>query len=109
MTELEYIIKQISKTNKKNYENYVVTRIWHGINNTDIKFTTQQFVSRPEGHVLTDMYFPQFNLHIEIDEPFHNNQKELDINREADIIEATNHKIKRVKNSNEYYLSFTEM
>ena len=97
MTELEYIIKQISKTNKKNFENYVVTRIWHGINKTDVKFTTQQFVNRPNGHALTDMFFPQFNLHIEIDEPFHNKQKELDLNRESDIIEATNHKIKRVK------------
>ena len=97
MTELEYIIKQISKTNKKNFENYVVTRIWHGINNTDIKFTTQQFVSRPNGHALTDMFFPQFDLHIEIDEPFHNKQKELDINREADIVQATNHRIERIK------------
>lgn len=97
MTELEYIIKQISKTNKKNFENYVVTRIWHGINKTDVKFTTQQFVNRPNGHALTDMYFPQFDLHIEIDEPFHNKQKELDLNRESDIIEATNHKIERVK------------
>ena len=97
MTELEYIIKQISKTNKKNFENYVVTRIWHGINKTDVKFTTQQFVNRPNGHALTDMFFPQFNLHIEIDEPFHNKQKELDLNRESDIIEATNHKIERVK------------
>lgn len=97
MTELEFIIKQISKTNKKNFENYVVTRIWHGINTTDIKFTTQQYVNRPKGHALTDMYFPQFKLHIEIDEPFHENQKELDINRETDIIEATGHVIERIK------------
>jgi len=97
LTELEYIIKQISKTNKKNFENYVITRIWHGINQNDIKFTTQQYVTRPNGHALTDMFFPQFDLHIEIDEPFHNKQKELDINRETDIIEATNHKIERIK------------
>lgn len=97
MTELEYIIKQISKTNKKNFENYVVTRLWHGINSTDVKFTTQQFVNRPNGHALTDMFFPQFNLHIEIDEPFHNKQKELDLDRESDIIEATNHVIERIK------------
>ncbi len=101
MTELEYIIKQISKTNKKNFENYVVTRIWHGINTTDIKFTTQQFVSRPNGHALTDMFFHQFKLHIEIDEPFHNKQKELDISREADIIQATNHRIERIKITND--------
>lgn len=97
MTELEYVIRQIKKTNKKNYENYVVTRIWHKINNEDIKFITQQYVSRPNGHALTDMYFPQFNLHIEIDEPFHVSQKQLDINRETDIIEATGHVIERIK------------
>jgi very-short-patch-repair endonuclease len=97
MTELEFIIKQISKTNKKNYENYVVTRIWHKINNEEIKFVTQQYVSRPNGHALTDMYFPQFNLHIEIDEPFHESQKELDIKRETDVIEATGHVIERIK------------
>lgn len=97
MTELEYIIKQISKTNKKNFENYVVTRIWHGINHLDIKFTTQQYIRRPNGHALTDMYFPQFDLHIEADEPFHNKQIEIDLKREVDIIEATNHKILRIK------------
>lgn len=101
LTELDYIIKQISKTNKKNFENYVVTRIWHGVNKSDVKFTTQQYVNRPNGHALTDMYFPQFNLHIEIDEPFHVKQKELDIKRETDIIQATNHKVVRVKITND--------
>lgn len=91
MTELEYIIKQISKTNKKNYENYVVTRIWHGLNCLDVKFVTQQYVRRPNGYALTDMFFPQFNLHIEIDEPAHLNHIELDKNREIDIINSTNH------------------
>lgn len=97
MTELEYIIKQISKTNKKNFENYVVTRIWHGINKLDVKFVTQQYINRPNGHALTDMYFPQFNLHIEVDEPFHNKQIDLDLSRETDIIQATNHRIERIK------------
>ena len=69
MTELKYIIKQISKTNKKNYENFVVTRIWHGLNCLDVKFVTQQYFKRPDGYALTDMFFPQFDLHIEIDEP----------------------------------------
>ncbi|WP_407277438.1 hypothetical protein R5O20_04695 [Tenacibaculum maritimum] len=96
MTELKYIIKQISKTNKKNYENYVVTRIWHGLNFLDIKFVTQQYVKRPDGYALTDMFFPQFDLHIEIDEPVHLNQEELDRNREIDVINSTNHTFERV-------------
>lgn len=97
MTETDYIIKQISKTNKKNFENYVVTRIWHGLNKTDIKFVTQQYVNRPDGHALTDMYFPQLDLHIEVDEPFHKKNIEIDLKREIDIIEATNHSIMRIK------------
>lgn len=97
MTKREYIIRQIAKTNKKNYENYVVTRIYHRLNRNDLKFMTQQYVNRPDGHALTDMYFPQLQLHIEIDEPFHKKQKKLDINRESDIIQATNHEIHRIK------------
>ena len=97
MTKRDYIIRQIAKTNKKNYENYVVTRIYHMLNRTDIKFVTQQYVNRPEGHALTDMYFPQIQLHIEIDEPFHNKQVDLDIDRETDIIQATDHHISRIE------------
>ncbi|WP_142785930.1 AbaSI family restriction endonuclease [Changchengzhania lutea] len=96
MTELEYIIKQISKTNKKNYENYVVTRIWHGLNCLDIKFVTQQYVNRPNGYALTDMFFPQFDLHIEIDEPAHISREELDKKREIDVINSTNHCFERI-------------
>jgi very-short-patch-repair endonuclease len=96
LTELEYIIKQISKTNKKNYENYVVTRIWHGLNCLGIKFVTQQYVSRPNGYALTDMFFPQFDLHIEIDEPAHLSNEELDRKREIDVINSTNHRFERI-------------
>ena len=97
MTKREYIIRQIAKTNKKNYENYVITRIYHLLNRSDVKFITQQYVNRPEGHALTDMYFPQIRLHIEIDEPFHKKQIKLDIHRETDIIQATNHHVSRIK------------
>ncbi len=101
MTEIDYLIKQFSKTNKKNFENYVITRIWHLLNQTDIKIITQQYVKRKKGYALTDLYFPQFDLHIEIDEPHHIKQYNLDIDRETDIIEATKHKFQRIKYSNE--------
>ena len=97
MTKREYVIRQIAKTNKKNYENYVVTRIYHLLNRIDVKFVTQQYVNRPEGHALTDMYFPQIKLHVEIDEPFHKKQIGLDIHRETDIIQATDQHISRIK------------
>lgn len=97
MTKRDFIIRQIAKTNKKNYENYIVTRIYHLLNRIDVKIKTQQYVNRPEGHALTDLYFPQLNLHVEIDEPFHNKQVSLDINRETEIIQATEHEIYRIK------------
>lgn len=101
LNKTDYIISQIGKSYKKTYENYVVTRIWHLVNNLDIKFVTQQHVTRPMGRALTDMYFPQIQLHIEVDEGHHFNSKGLQIDqdaiRELDIINATGHTVKRIK------------
>lgn len=95
--KLTYILRQLSKTNKKNYENYVVTRMYNRLDDLEIKFITQQYVSRGNGqYALTDMYFPQLNLHIEVDEPHHERNVEADKIREEDIINITNHKIMRI-------------
>ncbi|MBU3103932.1 AbaSI family restriction endonuclease [Clostridium gasigenes] len=95
--KLIYILRQLSKTNKKNYENYVVTRMYNRLDDLEIKFITQQYVSRGNGqYALTDMYFPQLNLHIEVDEPHHERNVEADKIREEDIINITNHKIMRI-------------
>jgi hypothetical protein len=97
MKKLQYILKQISKTNKKNYENYVITRIWHGLNSLDYKIITQQLIIRPDGkRAMTDLYFPQLDLHIEIDEKYHQKNTIKDISRENDIINITGHKILRL-------------
>lgn len=100
MNKTDYIIRQIAKSYKKKYENYVVARVWHLLNNVDIKFVTQQHVTRPSGRALTDMYFPQLKLHIEVDEGQHFNSDgshtKQDVEREADIINATGHFFKRV-------------
>jgi len=97
MNKQEFILRQIAKTNKKNYENYVVTRIWHLLDRTDVKFKTQQYVVHENGYALTDMYFPQLQIHIEVDEPFHNKQFGKDLDRETQIVKATNHRIHRIK------------
>lgn len=99
MKKLNYITRQLSRASKKRFEHYVVTRIWHLLNDSSLKFTTQQYVVRPEGYALTDMYFPQLKIHIEVDERFHLGQKELDSCREADIINVTQHKVIRIKTS----------
>jgi very-short-patch-repair endonuclease len=96
MNKLEFISRQFSRAEKKRFEHYVVTRIWHLLNDLSIKFVTQQYVSRPDGRALTDMFFPQLHIHIEIDEGHHKKQIEWDKLREADIINATGHEILRV-------------
>lgn len=89
MDKKEYIKRQISRTNKKDYENYVITRIIHGINDLNVKFITQQYVKRPNGRALADLYFPQINYFIEIDEGHHLSQTEGDKVRDADFEDAT--------------------
>lgn len=96
MNKLDFIARQFSRAEKKRYEHYVVTRIWHLLDDLTIKFVTQQYVSRPEGRALTDIFFPQLQIHIEIDEGHHKNQIESDKLREADIINATGHEVIRV-------------
>lgn len=98
MDKKEYIIRQLGRTKNKKYEAYVVTRIIHLLNDFSIKFITQQYVTRPEGRALTDLFFPQFGLHIEVDEGQHFSQANIkeDKIREADIINATGHEILRI-------------
>lgn len=96
MTKLDFIAKQLAKAQNKKYEHYVVNRIWNLLNDSRVKFVTQQFVARPEGRALTDMFFPQLEVHIEVDEGFHKKQIDADKLREADIINATGHQILRV-------------
>ncbi|HEY5122237.1 MAG TPA: hypothetical protein VIK14_00730 [Ignavibacteria bacterium] len=100
MDKIDYITRQFSRAEKKRFEHYVVTRVWHLLNDLTIKFVTQQYVIRPSGRALTDMYFPQLGIHIEVDETHHLNQQEQDQLRQADIVNATNHRIERVKTSN---------
>jgi len=92
----EYIVRQLARTKHKKYEQYVVTRIINLLNDLDIKFVTQQYVSRPEGRALTDLFFPQLAIHVEVDEPHHKSYVHADRIREADIVNATNHEIKRI-------------
>lgn len=97
MDKSEFILRQLCRANHKIYENYVVTRIWHLLNNTNIKFVTQQLVRSDSGRALTDIYFPQLDIHVEVDERHHLNQLEADTERELGIVTATGHQIKRIK------------
>src|SRR5690606_1447796 len=91
--KLDYITRILQKTNKKRIENYVISRIWHQLNNDEIKISHQQYIYRGDGkYALTDLYFPQLNYHIEVNEEFHYKDEDkisIDKLREEDIIRST--------------------
>lgn len=92
------MLKSLSKLTHKRWELFIISGIIHRLNNEEIEFVTQQLVRLPSGQrVLTDLYFPQFRIHLEIDEPYHNDQKENDSKRELDIINLTDHRLERIK------------
>lgn len=98
MDKIDFITRQLKRTHKKRFENYVLTRVWHGIDSFDVKMITQQYVMRENGCALLDAYFPQFNIGIEVDEYQHkiDTNIELDNRRERDVITAIGCRIYRV-------------
>lgn len=94
---LDYITRIFTKLKSKPIEKYVITRIWHLINDVEIKLVPQQYVKRKnKKYALTDLYFPQLKIHIEINEPAHyvtEHKIEIDRIRRGEIIESTNHKV----------------
>ncbi len=79
----DYLIKTFSRTKRKDYENYIINGIWHKLNRIDIQPITQQYVKRSDGkYALIDLYFPQINLGIEIDEEYHVKNSAHDSQRE---------------------------
>lgn len=99
MDKKEYIVKQLHRTHNKKFENYCITRIWHLLNDLDIKIVTQQYIVRPSGYALADLYFPQFKLIVEIDEEQHLGHKLEDSIRDKDVINAVNFEIYRIDTS----------
>lgn len=116
----EYILRSLTKLRHKRYESYVVHRIINLLDDFSLKFVTQQYVRRSDDRIaLTDLFFPQLKLHVEVDEGHHfvahdqnydqqrlirsDNQPHYIIQhhnedkvREADIISITGHQIYRI-------------
>ncbi len=95
--KLEYITRLFEKTSSKRIEHYVITRIWHKLDNYDIKMTSQQYVWRQSSkYALTDVYFPQIEFHVEIYEPGHYECHETiqqDLKRINEIKANTKHRV----------------
>lgn len=89
MEKRDYLVKTLSRTKRKDYENYIINAIWHKIDNMELKPVSQQYVKRSNGkHALMDLYFPQLQIAIEVDEAYHQNNQEADKLRMDDIIAA---------------------
>ena len=83
--KLNYLSKTFSKIDKKGIETYVISRIWNKLDNLDIKIICQQYVKREKGYALLDLYFPQINFGVEVNEPHHLNTEEEDIMRKKEV------------------------
>ena len=91
MNKFEYIVHTLSRTIKKDYENYVVNAIYNRIGNIDLVPVTQQYVVNPKkkgGYYLIDLYFPQLNIGIECDEAYHLWNQQHDKERELTIVDV---------------------
>lgn len=88
--QLAYMQTLFDKIKAKKTESYVIHRIWDKLDDTRILFKTQQWIELPEGrYALADLYLPQLDIFIEINEPYHERQKEKDYHRNEDIVKQT--------------------
>ena len=88
MDKREYLVRTFSRTKRKDYENYILTAIWHKVDNLNLKPVSQQYVKREKSYALMDLYFPQIHVGIEVDEAFHKNIRSQDELRMDDILSA---------------------
>ena len=88
---LDYLAYMLNvRTNRKAYENFIVNAIYAKVGDPGLIPVTQQYVkssNKERPYYLLDLYFPQLNYGIEIDERHHNSKenKEADKVREEDI------------------------
>ncbi len=87
MDKLEYVIKTLSRTRRKDWENYVVNAVWNRLNDWGVKPVSQQYIRKNGKGYLIDLYFPQVNIGIECDEAHHLRCEGVDHQREIDIID----------------------
>ena len=92
--KLEYMERLFAKIGKKKTESYVISRIWHQLDDDRVKFVVQQYIRRTQDkYALADLYLPQLNIFIEINEPYHKDEngvlREIDRIRNEEIRNVT--------------------
>ena len=93
--KLDYMERLFAKISKKKTESYVISRIWHQLDDDRVKFVVQQYIRRAQDkYALADLYLPQLNIFIEINEPFHKNNTEVDKIRNEEIVNKTHSELR---------------
>ena len=92
--KLDYMTRLFAKISKKKTETYVISRIWHQLNDDRVKFVVQQYIRRTQDkYALADLYLPQLGIFIEINEPYHKDEngvlREIDRIRNEEILQVT--------------------
>lgn len=97
---LRYLSGNLMKISHKLTESYVISRIWHKLDRTDVYFVFQQKVQRDDDkYALTDLYLPQLGIVVEVNEPFHYKEKtkiDDDAARNEDVERIANVKVFKV-------------
>ena len=84
----KHYISQLERTTRKVHENFVVSSLMHDERLLDLLPLTQHYLRRDEDkYALIDLYYPQLNLAIEIDEEHHKNNHKDDLRRQKDVEE----------------------
>ena len=88
--ELEYMEHLFDSIKSKKTESYVIHRIWNKLDDDRVRFVTQQKITLPNGkYALADLYLPQLNIFVEVNEPYHDKQKAQDKYRNETIVKLT--------------------
>ena len=88
--ELEYMEHLFDSIKSKKTESYIIHRIWNKLDDDRVRFVTQQKITLPNGkYALADLYLPQLNIFVEVNEPYHDKQKDQDKYRNEKIVELT--------------------
>lgn len=91
---IQYMAGHFAKIQNKKYELYVISKLWNDLNDSSIKFVFQQCIFLPDTlsdddkskfRAMADLYLPQFNMIIEIDEAHHLSQQGEDKRRTESI------------------------
>lgn len=88
MDKLEYVARSLSRGTNKKYETYVINAIYQKVNNPNLIIETQKEIKLENGYrPLIDLFLPQLNIAIEVDEGYHANEEQHkhDIWREKSI------------------------